>query len=146
VAFEHAARPQPPEPPLQGLGCQHVQPPQGRCRHGAGEQGQGPLGVGAGRTRFAELHAGLAEQAMPAGPFQDRDALALQGGGQDGLGLAEPAPASVQRAEPDQVAIQPGWVGVPNQPVGGRPQVLDLGIKAAPSPAVASAGSGSNPA
>lgn len=68
---------------------------------------------------------------MPAGLFQDRDASALQGGGQDSLGLAEPTPAVIQGPQPDQVGVQPGRVGVADKPDGGRSQVLDLGVEVA---------------
>jgi hypothetical protein len=93
---------------------------------------------------LADLHMRLAEQPMPAGPFQDRDTIALQSGGQDGLGLAEPTPTAIQGPKCHQVGVQPGWVGVLDQPVGRRSQVLDLGIEVPSSPAAA--GSGSNAA
>ena len=80
---------------------------------------------------LAYLHMRLAEQAVPTGPFGDRDTIALQSGGQDGLGLAEPTPAAIHGPKSHQVGVQPGRVGVLDQPVGRRSQVLDLGIEVA---------------
>ena len=127
--LHRAARPQPPQRPPQDLAAQHVRPPEGGRREPVAEQGQGTLEVLPGRAHLAQLHVGRGEQAVPAGPERRRDLAAPEGGAEDGLGLPEPALAPVLRPEPLQVAVELRRVGVGDQPVGGGPEVLDVGVQ-----------------
>jgi hypothetical protein len=97
----------------------------------AGRQGQGPFEVLAGLGHLAELDMGLGQQPVPAGP-QGQRRLAAQGRPEHGLGLPEPASVPVERAQPGQVAVEVGRVAVVDQPVGGRPEVLDVGVELGP--------------
>jgi len=127
-----AAGAQAPQRPLEGLAGQHARPAGPRRREGSAEQGQAALEVLPGRGHLAQLDMGLGQQAMPAGPHGGRHLAAAQGGPEHGLGLPEPAPVAVQRAQPGEVAVEVGRVAGGDQPVGGRPEVLDVGDQLGP--------------
>ena len=123
-----AARPEPPEEPPERLAGQHLRPSGPGRRDPAAQQDQRPLEMVPGRGHLAQLQVRLGQQPVPAGPGRRRDLRPTKRGAKDGLGLAEPAPAPVQRPQPAEVAVEVPRFAVLDQSVGRRPQVLDLEV------------------
>jgi hypothetical protein len=96
---------------------------------GAAQQGQRLLEVVPGLAHLAQLHVRLGQQAVPVGPLGRRDVAAPQCAPEGGLRLPEPAAAPVELPQPDEVAVQLRRVGLLDQPVGGGPEVLDVGVE-----------------
>ena len=82
-----------------------------------------------GRAHLAQLHVRLGQQPVPVGPLGRRELAAPQRGPERGLRLPEPAAAPVELPQPVEVAVELRRVAVGDQPVGGRPQVLDVGLQ-----------------
>ena len=124
-----AARPEPPQRPLQRLAGQHVRPAGTGHGQGAAQQGQRLLEVVPGLAHLAQLHVRLGQQAVPVGPLGRRDVAAAQCGPEGGLRLPEPAAAPVELPQPGEVAVQLRRVGLLDQPVGSGPEVLHVGVE-----------------
>ena len=137
-------RTEPSQRPLERLAGQHLRPSGPGRRDPVAQQGA-PARNGPGPRPSRPAAGGPRPAGGASRPGRRQDLRPAQGGAEDGLGLAEPAPAPVQRPQAGQVAVEGRRVAMLDQPVGRGSQVLDLGVESAVV-AAAPAGSGSSAA